>query len=132
MIDTAATNSDNEWLDALTTMGIELMRSFEAQLSDEIADIAAKECAKAIGEDRLRDSHFAAIRAHLRAIERNLGRQWVADYLEALCGLYQGPLDKAEADEGAVNEQRAWDRIKRQMTRPMVRNMRERVEEAVR
>jgi hypothetical protein len=128
-----------ELQDALFVMAGELLATLDKAQFDNDADMAAHNVALLLAPSKLRDGHFRAIRAHYRAIERNLGRQWLADYLEALWREYEEPLQEEYGKECAEHEERAWDVLKRQM-RPSrrrdkhgkpIKNFRERVEEGI-
>lgn len=98
------------WLDPLILMANELLAVADGALKDAESDEIATECARKLGAKRLRDGHFRAIRAHLRAIEKGMGPQWVADYLDALRMIYEGPLIEADEAEAKARDDAAWER----------------------
>lgn len=119
--------------DAIMTMATELLRDVDQAILDNDADTAVLSGATLLAPSFLRDGYFRLHRAVLRALEARLGRQWVADYLEALAGMYAEPLEEVLAAEDAAREERAWDAFRAQI-RPSRRQKplsRQEIEEAV-
>jgi hypothetical protein len=101
------TDANNDYFEKLH----EMVEADIAGIDKFLAEVAAKQSAKFLATNRLRQGHMLALEAHVELLAEGMGNKWMADYLRELARDLESDDQALEDEERQAADESEWESI---------------------